>query len=61
MAALHASIDEPVTLIGGHDAIYEVRVGDELVYTNESVCGREIPEAADLAALVIERRRGSST
>ena len=52
VGAIHSVTDTAVTLIGGHGGIYEVQVGDEVLYTNQGSNPAALPSDADLVALI---------
>lgn len=43
VAALHAVSDTPITLVGGHDGIYEIAVDGDLIYANQGSCAQGFP------------------
>lgn len=44
VAAIESTLRIKPTLVEGHDGIYEVSLGDELIYTNQSTCAGGFPE-----------------
>jgi hypothetical protein len=51
-AAIESALDLEVTLVVGHDAIYEVSLDGEVVYSNMSKCGSGFPDESDIAQLI---------
>ena len=43
-----------VNFAEGHDGVFDIRLNDDLLYTNSSECGR-LPEMSDVAGLLRER------
>ncbi len=52
MAAIHAVTNTPISLVGGHDGIYEIAVGGTVIYTNQGDCVAALPSDTDLVAQI---------
>ena len=55
VAAIHEGSDTPVTLVGGHNGIYEVAVDGETIYTNQGTCAAGFPSDAEIVGQIAER------
>ncbi len=52
MAAIHAVTDTAISLVGGHDGIYEIAVGSNVLYTNQGDCAAALPSDTELVAQI---------
>ncbi len=52
MAAIHSVTDTAISLVGGHDGIYEIAVGGDVLYTNQGDCVGPLPSDAELVAQI---------
>ena len=55
VAALHAVSDTPITLVGGHDGIYEIAVDGDLIYANQGSCAQGFPSDAEVVNQIADR------
>ncbi|MEM8618943.1 MAG: hypothetical protein AAGF73_04410 [Actinomycetota bacterium] len=46
--------DTAITLIGGHSGIYQVAVGETVLYSNQQSCTTPVPTDADLVAQIAQ-------
>ncbi len=44
--------DTAISLVGGHDGIYEVSVGSDVLYTNQGDCATALPSDTELVAQI---------